>query len=38
MVVSLFVYLIILCTVLIATAIPAWRICRSTITEAIKEE
>ncbi len=38
LVISLFVYLIILCTVLIATAIPAWRICRSTITEAIKEE
>ena len=37
-VVSVIVYLIILCAVLIATAIPAWRICRSTITEAIKEE
>ena len=37
-VVSIFVYIIILCTVLIGTVIPAWRICRSTITEAIKEE
>ncbi len=36
--VSAIVYLIILCTVLVATAIPAWRICWSTITEAIKEE
>ena len=38
LVVSAVVYLIILCTVLIGTAIPAWRICRSTITDAIKEE
>ena len=38
LVVSAIVYLIILCTVLIATAIPAWSICRSEITEAIKEE
>ena len=38
MVVSLFVYLAILCVVLIATAIPAWRICRSEITEALKDE
>ena len=38
LVVSAIVYLIILCAVLIATAIPAWRICRSEITEAIKEE
>ena len=38
LVVSAAVYLIILCTVLIGTAIPAWRICRSTITDAIKEE
>lgn len=37
-VVSLFVYIIILCTVLLSTAIPAWHICRSTITEAIREE
>ena len=37
-VVSLFVYIIILCTVLLGTAIPAWHICRSTITEAIREE
>ncbi|MBR5394345.1 MAG: ABC transporter permease [Bacteroidaceae bacterium] len=37
-IVSLCVYLYILCTVLIGTAIPAWRICRSKITEAIKEE
>jgi ABC-type lipoprotein release transport system permease subunit len=32
------VYLIILCAVLIATAIPAWRICRSEITVALKDE
>lgn len=38
LVVSLFVYLIILCTVILGTIIPAWRICRSEITEAIKEE
>ena len=38
LVVSVIVYLIILCTVLIATAIPAWRICRSEITEALKDE
>ena len=38
MVVSIFVYLIILSTVLIATTIPAWRICRSEITEALKDE
>ena len=37
-VVSLIVYIIILCTVLVGTAIPAWHICRSTITEAIREE
>ena len=37
-IVSLIVYIIILCTVLIGTAIPAWHICRSTITEAIREE
>ena len=36
--VSAIVYLIILCTVLIGTAIPAWRICRNTITEALREE
>jgi hypothetical protein len=38
LVVSVIVYLIILCAVLIATAIPAWRICRSEITEALKDE
>ena len=38
MVVSLFVYIIILCTVILGTIIPAWRICRSEITEALKEE
>ena len=38
LVVSTCVYLIILCTVLVGTAIPAWRICRSEITEALKEE
>ena len=36
-IVSLCVYLYILCTVLIGTAIPAWRISRSKITEALKE-
>ena len=38
MVVSLFVYIIILCTVLLGTAIPAWRISRSKITESLREE
>ena len=38
LVVSAVVYIIILCTVFVGTAIPAWRICRSTITDAIKEE
>ena len=38
LVVSACVYLIILGTVLVATAIPAWRISRTRITEAIKEE
>ena len=38
LVVSVIVYLIILCAVLIATAIPAWCICRSEITEALKDE
>ena len=38
LVVSIIVYLIILCAVLVATAIPAWRICRSEITEALKDE
>ena len=38
LVVSSVVYLIILCAVLVATAIPAWRICRSEITEALKDE
>ena len=37
LVVSACVYLIILGTVLVATAIPAWRISRSNIVEAIKE-
>lgn len=38
LVVSAVVYIIILCTVLVGTAIPAWRICRSEITDALKEE
>ena len=38
LIVSACVYLIILGTVLVATAIPAWRISRSNIVEAIKEE
>ena len=38
LIISAIVYLIILCTVLIGTAIPAWRICRTGITEAIREE
>ena len=38
MVVSLIVNLIILCAVLLGTVIPAWRICRSEITESLKEE
>lgn len=38
LVVSGIVYLIILCTVLIGTAIPGWRISRSEITEALREE
>ena len=38
LIVSAIVYLIILCTVLIGTAIPAWRICRSEITNALKDE
>ena len=38
MVVSLIVYLIILCAVLIGTVIPAWRICRSEITASLREE
>ena len=37
-VVSLCVYLFILCTVLLGTAIPAWRICRSEITDSLREE
>lgn len=37
-IVSLCVYLFILCTVLIGTAIPAWHICRSEITESLREE
>jgi hypothetical protein len=37
LVVSVIVYLIILCAVLVATAIPAWRICRIEITEALKD-
>ena len=38
LVVSVIVYLIILVTVLVATAIPAWRICRSAINTALREE
>lgn len=38
LIVSAIVYFIILVTVLIGTAIPAWRICRSEITEALREE
>ena len=38
LIVSACVYLIILGTVLIGTAIPAWRISRSEITEALKDE
>jgi hypothetical protein len=37
-IVSLCVYLFVLCTVLIGTAIPAWRICRSEITESLRED
>ena len=38
LVVSAVVYIIILCTVLVGTAIPAWRICRSEITKSLREE
>ena len=38
LVLSAIVYLIILCAVLVATAIPALRICRSEITEALNDE
>ena len=38
LVVSVIVYLIVLVTVLVATAIPAWRICRSGINTALREE
>lgn len=38
LVISACVYLIILCTVLLGTAIPAWRITRTQITEALREE
>ena len=38
LVVSACVYLIILLTVLIGTAIPAWRITRTNINEALKDE
>ena len=38
LVVSVIVYIIILCTVLLGTAIPAWRISRSEITESLREE
>lgn len=38
LVVSACVYLMILCAVLLATAIPAWRISMSTITDSIREE
>lgn len=37
-IVSLCVYLFILCVVLIGTAIPAWHICRSEITDSLREE
>ena len=37
-IVSLCVYLYILCIVLLGTVIPAWRICRSEITESLREE
>ena len=37
-IVSLCVYLYILVIVLLGTVIPAWRICRSEITESLKEE
>lgn len=38
LIVSAIVYLIILCTVLIGTAIPAWGICKCRITNALKDE
>ena len=38
LVVSIFVYLIILCFVVLGTVIPAWRISRSKITESLREE
>jgi len=38
LVVSVIVYIIILCTVLIGTAIPAWHICRSEITKSLWDE
>ena len=38
LVVSVIVYLIVLVTVLVATAIPAWRICRSGINTVLREE
>ena len=38
LVVSACVYIIIMCTVLIGTAIPAVKIIRSKITEALREE
>ena len=38
LVVSAIVYIIILCTVLLGTAIPAWRISHSEITESLREE
>ena len=38
LVVSAVVYIIILCTVLIGTAIPAIKITRTNITDAIREE
>ena len=38
LIISAFVYIIILCTVLIGTAIPAVKIVRARITEALREE
>jgi hypothetical protein len=38
LVISACVYLIILCTVIIGTAIPAWKITRTKVTDALREE
>ena len=38
LVVSAIAYIIILCTVLIGTAIPAWRICRFEITKSLRDQ